>query len=1030
MDAYDDDDADDPYAPPAALGRSTAPGTVEAASVWSPRRRTETNQVGAPLPKKAWAQPAAAPAGGAGALFAAIQARQPPAVAANAEPPKKRKPWAPPAAGAAAPAGGASALFAAIQARQAPAAAPPSPAASSRPAADFRTPRPPALPGAAPGAGLSPALRQCAERNSSLKARRQSLSPEQKDRLLRDEGHVMGAALSLHIVHDVPLDDVGARLLAAGVDEDLAQRAMRTVREKLVESFSRNGGAACQLAFHDADAEEARRVVGAPRAARRSTAFDDDEPFFVPSFTAPPAPPAVDGDEAALAKYRKMLAVGVPFPAAVAAAERDKVEPRLIALLCGGADSPPPPPAAAVDDDVVKPYKKMLAMGVPPAAVREKMAREGRSVAEIGAVVGDDKAPAEAKARGAPTPRRVKSLHWEKLEGDVSTTVWASPSGLASPPSARKPAPRSRASLDFGDAPLVCADDLALLEEIFATAQPKKTLAKTPKKRSKSRGSDADDSSGDDGETLKKVSILQDARRAANVAIGLSYFSRRFGDEDQAVCRAVVAFDDWLDAERLRSLKTLLPTTEEASAVQNYLDEVLARTGAAVADDALARPERFFRATLRWPTLEAAIEAGILRAEVDEAAWAAKACMRHVQRACEAIKDSSSLATVLRTLLKLGNKMNEGVGHLEQAKGINLSSLSRFASAKGRDDMTLIDYLASLLEKKRQLRHLDFVDHLPSLDEARRSVDEEKSAGTAKRLRTQLAQLKALVPKHVQIFLKVDAAASELERGAMASEDGLRRGATAKTSWLRTSAAAAPAAVQPAASLERASLERAALHRFFIEAERAVSKATTSVSSLDTALLRLAATKRDLLAYFGEAEGASVADVFSSLQAFATEVSGARDKLRKKQEGRDRAHKQAEARLQRDRRRSAVAADPAAPVREPQTPVASRRASDDRDGAADARAKATPHPTAVLRPNNQGAAGRRKSIRFEDEDEPEARPKSRTNLALSKCRNALKKKQAKQQELHLLGPGSDGENGSDGERNFELSNAAAASNWM
>ena len=151
-------------------------------------------------------------------------------------------------------------------------------------------------------------------------------------------------------------------------------------------------------------------------------------------------------------------------------------------------------------------------------------------------------------------------------------------------------------------------DDLALLEEIFASKPP------PAKARAADRAAGAGGGAAEPA-SLKKVSLLEDSRRAANVAIGLEYFSRQYRGDDDALCRAVASLSEWLDGPKLRSLQVQLPTPEEEALVRSYVDDA--------ANDAarLARPERFFAAALRWPRFAARVEAACFRAEFDEQAW-------------------------------------------------------------------------------------------------------------------------------------------------------------------------------------------------------------------------------------------------------------------------------------------------------------------------------------------------------------------------------------------------------------------------
>ena len=95
----------------------------------------------------------------------------------------------------------------------------------------------------------TPALLHSAARRSALKARRASMTPVDLRKLLGDEEKVTGAALNMHIIHDVPLAELGARLTASGVEPDMKDRALAKIREKLAKNK------------HEL---EARAAVGAP----------------------------------------------------------------------------------------------------------------------------------------------------------------------------------------------------------------------------------------------------------------------------------------------------------------------------------------------------------------------------------------------------------------------------------------------------------------------------------------------------------------------------------------------------------------------------------------------------------------------------------------------------------------------------------------------------------------------------------------------------------------------------------------------
>ena len=248
------------------------------------------------------------------------------------------------------------------------------------------------------------------------------------------------------------------------------------------------------------------------------------------------ATPAKGDEDPALAKYHKMIKMGVPAAAAANTARREGVSETLVAKLLGNDDAAAAAataaPAATPGPDKLEPYRKMLLMGVPPPAVQLRMAKEGLGDADVRAVLGDAAAGAQkgkAKAQQTPAQRKTKQLHWTKLDDgvDVRATVWAggSPAGGG--------ASTKGSPAQIGD------EDLALLEEIFAAKPPAALAKKKPAAAAASKTAGAADD--DDDATLKKVSLVEDARRAANVAIGLEYFSRQYSSPRGSFLRRIAA---------------------------------------------------------------------------------------------------------------------------------------------------------------------------------------------------------------------------------------------------------------------------------------------------------------------------------------------------------------------------------------------------------------------------------------------------------------------------------------------------------
>ena len=95
-------------------------------------------------------------------------------------------------------------------------------------------------------------------RSFELRRRRETLTPEDAERLLRNRDKVLGAALSMHVIHDVPLDVVGERLAASGVRPELRDEALAAIRAKLKRS------GLGERAFDDEQERAAERTAQQP----------------------------------------------------------------------------------------------------------------------------------------------------------------------------------------------------------------------------------------------------------------------------------------------------------------------------------------------------------------------------------------------------------------------------------------------------------------------------------------------------------------------------------------------------------------------------------------------------------------------------------------------------------------------------------------------------------------------------------------------------------------------------------------------
>ena len=158
-------------------------------------------------------------------------------------------------------------------------------------------------------------------RSFELRRRRASLTPEDAERLLRNRDKVLGAALSMHVIHDVPLDVVGERLAASGVRPELRDEALAAIRESLEEQAERfikttrvkEARKTVRKKKQDVEDELVADIVAAKEERRPSPPPPPPPPKHEPEPEPEPVPKA---KAKAKPKPRKPRAKPVPKPVA------------------------------------------------------------------------------------------------------------------------------------------------------------------------------------------------------------------------------------------------------------------------------------------------------------------------------------------------------------------------------------------------------------------------------------------------------------------------------------------------------------------------------------------------------------------------------------------------------------------------------------------------------------------------------------------------------------------------------------------
>jgi len=316
-------------------------------------------------------------------------------------------------------------------------------------------------------------------------------------------------------------------------------------------------------------------------------------------------------------------------------------------------------------------YLKMGTMGIPPAAIRQKMLQDqvDNDLLLSFEIVHDLQ---EKKSDKKKSTRSLVKLHWNTLDmKSVKNTVWA-----------------AAASNDIPD------EDLKALEALF-TAKKAVSMGKTP--------------------IISKRKSVISAKRENNVSIGLSQFKKNFTDYD-AIAKAISSADtSKLDISKLHLLQTLLPTNEESRAIESAMKnskEQFLRDATNV--------EKFFVAASFVVNPALKVSTMLFCAQFPDIQRDLQSKCLLLISASTQIQSSDRLKRVFELILQIGNIMNEGSCN-GAASGFTLDSLLKLAETRAQDrKTTVVDYLCKLVEKTGGVELLGFSEDLGDIEMASR----------------------------------------------------------------------------------------------------------------------------------------------------------------------------------------------------------------------------------------------------------------------------------------------------------------------
>ncbi|TPX32548.1 hypothetical protein SmJEL517_g04398 [Synchytrium microbalum] len=311
--------------------------------------------------------------------------------------------------------------------------------------------------------------------------------------------------------------------------------------------------------------------------------------------------------------------------------------------------------------------------------------------------------PGSAPSLPPADAKRVRAkLHWNEIRDNsvLAGSVWA----------------------DLGDQ----GDDLSLdvkkFEELFVVTNDKSKakIEVKPKETNKS-----------------PVSSVLDMRRANNIAIGMSRFTRR-GLNAELIVKALRDLDEsLLDGDDLIALDQLMPTPQERSMLELYISSGKSD------QEPLSPPDQFLADMMKDKDVTMYKAAFMFKASLDTDATDIQAKMSKMTEVAEHLRQSENLKTVLASVLKLGNLSNYDYGASNErhaparAQGFKIEALAKLKDVKSADRKSSM--LTFLVENLRLSRPdvLDIANEFADLKVVR-FYDTREIAGQLGQLESQL----------------------------------------------------------------------------------------------------------------------------------------------------------------------------------------------------------------------------------------------------------------------------------------------------
>ncbi|KAJ3118312.1 hypothetical protein HDU96_002469 [Phlyctochytrium bullatum] len=308
--------------------------------------------------------------------------------------------------------------------------------------------------------------------------------------------------------------------------------------------------------------------------------------------------------------------------------------------------------------------------------------------------------PGQEGEEGQRTLLRSRAkLHWDEIRDVKRDTVWNDPDVSVSE------------VLDEGKKrQTVGVDGITLdvkkFEELFCIVPGDKKKTGAPKMVQ-----------------LAQFTTVLDLRRANNVAIGLSRYTRRQMTTPDIFTAIYSLNDTLLTPDDLLSIQSLLPTSDERIKLEKELARQKTLTTPALP---FAPAESFMVEALQHPDVSKCIAAFSFRLGLAPEIEEVGGKVAKMTSVCVKLKTSDALKALLRTVLQLGNMTNyeygagnssyrPWMGKEARALGFKIEGLARLKDVKSADGKwSLMNFLVDMVTQSKP-EVLDFTDDFADL---------------------------------------------------------------------------------------------------------------------------------------------------------------------------------------------------------------------------------------------------------------------------------------------------------------------------